>query len=187
MNPYEDPPSPDLETRMAQCRAPAPETDVPQVRDNAEAETLPKSPYLHGLDVLSEVAAFPPQRANMLKQATSDKDTHFDLPLEASASAVMFIADSNSPQESASGPTSHSFENITHPVSALDSPIDPNLMSPRDIPQIASSNATMLSPAPPTDNSASLDPTSDHQEAFLLRHFAELPGKWCVMEPLSCD
>lgn len=67
---------------------------------------------------------------------------------------------------------------ILNPTSSMTPPIDPNLQSPYGPQDSSYSNETMASQALGQELRPEANVETEHEVAFLLRHFAESPGQW---------
>ena len=132
--------------------------------------------HSHGLEALSAAALYAPPEANMIPQSISTDRRHFGSPFEsASPNNEHGPPAIPSPNAVSSG---NNLNFLLNPQDAMDSPIDPSLMSTPAIPVPPSSSGTATENAqkPHVIDEAE----SEHKVAYLLRHFSESPGKWCV-------
>ena len=132
--------------------------------------------HSHGLEALSAAALYAPPEANMIPQTISTNRHHFDGPFEPVSPKYEHGSPAiPSPNTLSSG---NNLNFLLNPQDAMDSPIDPSLMSTPAIPVPPSSSGTA------TENAqkfhAEGEAESEHKVAYLLRHFSESPGKWCV-------
>lgn len=132
--------------------------------------------HSHGLEALSAAALYAPPEANMIAQRISMNRPHFDSPFESSSPN-----NEHGPPAIPSPNTVSSSNNLNfllNPPDAMDSPIDPSLMSTPGIaiPPPSDGTAVETTHKPRAEGDAG----SEHKVAYLLRHFSESPGKWCV-------
>ena len=179
-NPYEDDvSSPDAELNLAAIQPSYSQQILEQWKDSVDLEESPPTSHPHALEVLSEAAVFSPQQSRLTAQPTSNTDAPFEGAFDPNSSSAMLTATSNSPGGSGPGSAGHSF-NIQTSMSGPNSPVDPNLMSPLERAPPSSSNVTARSPTFAQAMDMFREPSLNHKEAFLLRHFSELPGRWYV-------
>ena len=132
--------------------------------------------HSHGLEALSAAALYAPPEANMIAQPMSLNRSQFHTTFESASPN-----NEHGPPAMPSPNTLSSSNNLNfllNPSDAMDSPIDPSLMSTQaiPIPQSPSGPATANAQRPRAEGEAE----SEHKVAYLLRHFSESPGKWCV-------
>ena len=132
--------------------------------------------HSHGLEALSAAALYAPPEANMIPQPMSMNKRHFDNSFESASSdnehGPPAIPSPNTV------PSSNNLNFLLNPSDVMDSPIDPSLMSTPAIAIPPPSSGTVAENAqkPRAEGEAE----SEHKVAYLLRHFSESPGKWCV-------
>lgn len=138
---------------------------------------------MHGLEALSAAALCPPPQADTIPQSLHVQR----IPVHARGFSTMY--EPATPSTDNTGPSisphnalssSNNLNRILNPAITLPSPIDPSLLSPPEPHMIPTSNGASTSRRIPTASQSEGKPESNHQEAFLLRHFAESPGHWCV-------
>lgn len=132
--------------------------------------------HSHGLEALSAAALYAPPEANMIPQPISTNRHHFDNSFES-------VSPNNDHGPPAipfpnTVPSSNNLNFLLNPPDNMDSPIDPSLMSTpaMSIPPPSSGTAQGNAQKPEAEG----DAESEHKVAYLLRHFSESPGKWCV-------
>ena len=133
--------------------------------------------HSHGLEALSAAALYAPPEANMISQSVSMNRRHFDSPFGPSSPNNEHGTPAI-PSPNTLSSSSNNLNFLLNPPDAMDSPIDPSLMS------------TLAGPVPPpsirtaAENAekpqAEGEAESEHKVAYLLRHFSDSPGKWCV-------
>ena len=174
-NPYTDPGTPDLESIMsAQQQSPYQQRQDQWNMDH-QLQDQSTSLHSHGLEALSAAALYAPPEANMIPQSISINRRHFDSPFEsASPNNEHDHTPLPSPNTVSSG---NNLNLLLNPPDSI-SPIDPNLMSTPTIPISPQSSEIVVENAqkPRADGEAE----SEQKVAYLLRHFSESPGKWCV-------
>ena len=132
--------------------------------------------HSHGLEALSAAALYAPPEASMISQRISMNRPHFDSPFEESSPnnehGPLAIPSPNAVS------SSNNLSFLLNPPDAMDSPIDPSLMSTPGItiPPPLNGTAVETTHNPRAEGEAG----SEHKVAYLLRHFSESPGKWCV-------
>lgn len=130
----------------------------------------------HGLEALSAAALYAPPEANMISHPISMSRRHFDSPFESTSPHNEHGTPATPSPNIVSSSNNLNF--LLNPPDAMDSPIDPSLMSTPAIPVPRPSSATA------TDNAQTPriegETESENKVAYLLRHFSESPGKWCV-------
>ena len=126
--------------------------------------------HSHGLEALSAAALYAPPEANMLSQSVSMNRRHFESPFGS--------ASPNNEHGTPAIPSPNNLNFLLNPPDAMDSPIDPSLMSTLagPVPPHSSETATENAEKPRAESEA----RSEHKVAYLLRHFSDSPGKWCV-------
>ena len=177
-NPYTDPGTPDLEAMMS-TQVQSPYAQQHEHTWHIGHQLQGQSGQLHssGLEALSAAALYTPPEANMISQPMSMNRRDLDSPFESESP-------NNEPDHSAiPSPNTVSSGNnlnflLNHPPDAMDSPIDPSLMSTPSLPVPPSSSVTATDRAP--KQYAEGEAESEQKVAYLLRHFSESPGKWCV-------
>ena len=133
--------------------------------------------HSHGLEALSAAALYAPPEANMIPQPISMDRRHFDSPFESS-SPNNEHGTTTIPSPNTLSSSSNNLNFLLNPPDAMDSPIDPSLMSTHagPVPPPSSGTATENAEKPQVESEAE----SEHKVAYLLRHFSDSPGKWCV-------
>ncbi|CAD6572134.1 MAG: hypothetical protein ASARMPREDX12_004960 [Alectoria sarmentosa] len=176
-NPYTDPGTPDLEAMIsAQHQLPYPQQQQDQWTIDHQLQDQSAQLHSHGLEALSAAALYAPPEANMIAQPMSINRRHFDSPFEESSPN-----NEHGPPAIPSPNTVSSSNNLNfllNPADSMDSPIDPSLMSTPTILIPPSSSGTAMENAPKLR--AEGEAESEHKVAYLLRHFSESPGKWCI-------
>ncbi|CAF9907030.1 MAG: hypothetical protein ALECFALPRED_003046 [Alectoria fallacina] len=176
-NPYTDPGTPDLEAMIsAQHELPYPQQQQDQWTIDHQLQDQSAQLHSHGLEALSAAALYAPPEANMIAQPMSMNRRHFDSPFEESSPN-----NEHGPPTIPSPNTVSSSNNLNfllNPADAMDSPIDPSLMSTPTILIPPSSNGTAMENAQKLRTEGEAE--SEHKVAYLLRHFSESPGKWCI-------
>lgn len=176
-NPYTDPGTPDLEAMMStQVHSPYAQQQEDQWNIDHRLQDQSAQLHSHGLEALSAAALYAPPEANMIPQTISTDRPHFDSPFES-----VSPHNEHGPPAVPSPNTVSSGNNLNfllNPPDVMDSPIDPSLISSPAIPVPSSSRRTVTENAqkPHAEGEAE----SEHKVAYLLRHFSESPGKWCV-------
>ena len=137
-----------------------------------------QSGQLHsvGLEALSAAALYTPPEANMISQTMSMNRRHLDSPFESASPNNDVPSAIPSPNTVSSGNNLNFL--LNHPPDAMDSPIDPSLMSSPSLPVPPSSSVTATDSV--HKQYAEGEAESEQKVAYLLRHFSESPGKWCV-------
>ena len=176
-NPYTDPGTPDLEAMIStQVHSPyALENEHQWIIDH-QLQNQSGQLHSHGLEALSAAALYAPPEANMISQPISTNRRHLDSPFES-----VSPNDEHVPPAIPSPNTVSSSNNLNfllNPPDAMDSPIDPSLMSTPSIPVPPSSSGTVTESAQRPYVEGEAEP--EHKVAYLLRQFSESPGKWCV-------
>ena len=178
-NPYTDPGTPDMDGPMS---APQHKQYLQPQHDQWNMDPQLQDPHAgyhpHGLEALSAAALYSPAEANMVPRPVPMNRRVFDGPFEHSSLDNEPGVSSISPLAATSSSNNLNF--LLNPASAMDSPIDPSLMSPAANQPPPASLLTASSqdntPGPRSHGEAE----SEHKVAFLLRHFSESPGQWCV-------
>lgn len=176
-NPYTDPGTPELEATMsAQNQPPYAQQQQDQWTMDHQLQDQSAQLHSHGLEALSAAALYAPPEANMIAQPMSMNRRHFDSPFGESSPN-----NEHGPPAIPSPNTVSSSNNLNfllNPPDAMDSPIDPSLMSTPGISIPPPPNGTAMENAqkPRAEGEAG----SEHKVAYLLSHFSESPGKWCV-------
>lgn len=132
--------------------------------------------HSHGLEALSAAALYAPSEENMITQPNSMNRRHYDSAFEStSPHNEQGTLATPSPNMVSS---SNNLNFLLNPSDAMDSPIDPSLMSNPAIPVPRPSSAMAKENAnkPRVDG----ETESENKVAYLLRHFSESPGKWCA-------
>ena len=130
--------------------------------------------HSHGLEALSAAALYAPPEANMMSQPMSMDRSHLDSPFESASPSNEHAVPS--PDTVPSGNNLNFL--LNHPPDAMDSPIDPSLMSSPSLPVPPSSGVTAAESVQKQYSEGEAE--SEQKVAYLLRHFSESPGKWCV-------
>ena len=132
--------------------------------------------HSHGLEALSAAALYAPPEANMIPQSISMNRRHFESPFES------LSPENEHGHPSIPSPNTVSSNNnlnfLLNPAGAMDSPIDPSLMSTPAIAVHPSSSGTATGNPQKTRGEGEAE--SEQKVAYLLRHFSESPNKWCV-------
>ena len=177
-NPYTDPGTPDLEAMMsAQVQSPYAQQHEHTWHIGHQLQDQSGQLHSSGLEALSAAALYTPPEANMISQPMPMNRRHLDSPFESASP-------NNEPDPSAiPSPNTVSSGNnlnflLNHPPDAMDSPIDPSLMSSPSLPVPPSSSLTVTDSV--QKQYAEGEAESEQKVAYLLRHFSESPGKWCV-------
>ena len=132
---------------------------------------------LEALEALSAAALYAPPEANMITQPMSMNRRHLDSPFESASPNTEHVPSAiPSPNTVPSGNNLNFL--LNHPPDAMDSPIDPSLMSSPSLPIPPSSSVTATDSV--QKQYAEGEAESEQKVAYLLRHFSESPGKWCV-------
>lgn len=132
MNPYtDDPGTPEVDVNFSPHKQ-APYTNQRQDQWGTERHPQP-SPrssadlHSHGLEALSAAALYSPPEANMRPRPVSVRGRDLEDPFDPSTPSRDLTAPQSSPSTALS--SSNNLNYILNPSSALNSPIDPTLMS----------------------------------------------------------
>ena len=175
-NPYTDPGTPDLEAMMStQVQSPYTQQHEHSWHIGHQLQDQSGQLQSHGLEALSAAALYAPPEANMISQPISMNRRHLDSPFE-SASPSNEHAAIPSPNTVSSGNNLNFL--LNHPPDAMDSPIDPSLMSSPSL--LVPPSSSVPATESVQKQYAEGEPESEQKVAYLLRHFSESPGKWCV-------
>ena len=138
--------------------------------------------HSHGLEALSAAAEYnyiAPQ-ANMTRDITSQSGIDYRHQLQSPVSCREAVPSPSSQATMAS--STYNLNSILNPTTVMSPAIDPNLSSayePRRSPYfVRSPDAQPQVEASRIDSEA----VKEHEVAYLLRHFAEVPGHWCVSQ-----
>ena len=176
-NPYLDPGTPGLDGQIASPH----QTLYNQQRDQwnydqlqDQSMDLSQELHSHGLEALSAAALYSPPEANMMPRGMSNShDTTFQ---RASPNHVI---ENRSASPGTAVPSNSNVNFSLSSTSAMDSPIDPSLISPTAN-LVSPSGETSIPPQAMSGKELDGEAESEHKVAFVLRHFSESPGSWCV-------
>ena len=176
-NPYTDPGTPDLESMMStQLQSPYVQQQPAHWNMDHHLQDQSAQLHSHGLEALSAAALYAPPEAKMIPKPLSIDRRHFDSPFGSpSPKHEQGLHTIPSPSTVPSG---KNLNFLLNPPDAMDSPIDPSLMSTPAISVPPPSSGTASENVPKADVEGEAE--SEHKVAYLLRHFSESPGKWCI-------
>ena len=177
-NPYTDPGTPDLEAMMStQVQSPYAQQHEHSWHIGQQLQDQSGQLHSHGLEALSVAALYAPPEANMISQPMSMNRRHLDSPFESASSNNEHVPSAIPSPNTVSSGNNLNFL-LNHPSDAIDSPIDPSLMSSPSLAVPPSSSVTAMDSV--QKQYAEGEAESEQKVAYLLRHFSESPGKWCV-------
>ena len=177
-NPYTDPGTPDLEAMMStQVQSPYAQQHEHSWHIGQQLQDQSGQLHSHGLEALSVAALYAPPEANMISQTMSMNRRHLDSPFESASSNNEHVPSAIPSPNTVSSGNNLNFL-LNHPSDAIDSPIDPSLMSSPSLAVPPSSSVTAMDSV--QKQYAEGEAESEQKVAYLLRHFSESPGKWCV-------
>ena len=177
MDPYADPPSPELDGRLT-----TPEQSSSAQHHNGEWDMESQFHHAHGLEALSAAAtanaySYLPPGSNVTRHSIPFIEDELRRSLQAPTPGQGSMPPPTSPPASMNSSTNN-LTFILNPASSMTPPIDPNLQSPYEHQGSSYSNDTMASQALGQDLRPEANVETEHEIAFLLRHFAESPGQW---------
>jgi len=176
-NPYLDPGTPEIDGQMRLPRQISyAQQHQAQWNVDQQFDTRPEL-HSHGLEALSAAALYSPPQANTKSQRMSNESSQFDHPFDPSPPVQH--DDHHSTLPGAAMSSSNNLNFLLNPASAIDSPIDPSLMS-SGLDQASPSNGTSHSPKTKHEKRADGEAESEQKVAHLLRHFSKSPGQWCA-------
>ena len=154
-----------------------------EVEDSVQATD---QSHTHGLEALSAAASaeynYVAPQANMTRDVSSQSGIEYRPHLQSPVSCKEAVPSPSSQATMAS--STYNLNSILNPATAESPAIDPNLSSayePTKSPlSIRSPDSQSQVEAPRIDSGA----VKEHEVAYLLRHFAEVPGHWCVSQNL---
>lgn len=157
---------------------------APQQQENWDTnnqlqdQPLELAPELHpfGLEALSTAALYRPPQAKMVSHSRPNNRPGTNSPLLSSPTNSEHRGPSISP--SAVMSSSNNLNFLLNPASAMNSPIDPSLMSPEANQTFPTSNAKPKSQSGRQSKRSDGEAESEQKVAFILRHFSESPGQW---------
>ncbi|KAK2800450.1 hypothetical protein FQN50_008124 [Emmonsiellopsis sp. PD_5] len=182
-----DPYADELETSMASPSHPMPHTQPMTWNTNGSYRHSSIDGQTHGLEALSAAAtrdAYPLQQQS-IDPSMSRNNMAFNQPDLTPSMASMAspnhlrhnIPHPTSPSASISSNNNINF--LLNPPTTMSPPIDPHLHSPPDHSESPfTASASLASRGLASDPRPEVNVESDHEIAFLLRHFSESPGQW---------
>ena len=147
----------------------------------------PASTAAHGLEALSTAATAGPY--HFFQQASPDgRETPAGMRFATAASPTIMSPNTparlstfhpqNSPPALLPSSANNNIHFLLNPPSGMTPPIDPSLQSPPVVRHSSSASASSVTPRPKIPQMADSMVERDHEIAFLLRHFSEVPGLW---------
>lgn len=140
----------------------------------------------HGLEALSTAASRdhysflqPPLPADSGMVRNANPFNHPEM--QHASQSPNQVRNTMPPPTSPSASITSSNNNINfllNPSTSLSPPIDPNLQSPMDNRESSFTSASLASRGLAADLRPDVQVETDHEVAFLLRHFSEAPGQW---------
>jgi len=136
MNPYtDDPGTPETDGRIpSNAQSPYanshPERWEMKRQQHRHSHHSSADLHSHGLEALSAAALYSPPDANMIARPVSMHGGEFENPFDPSTPSRDHIAPQPSPPSAMS--SSNNLNYILNPSSAMESPIDPSLVSPHE-------------------------------------------------------
>ncbi|KAL9632956.1 MAG: hypothetical protein Q9164_004989 [Protoblastenia rupestris] len=170
MNPYDDPPGAPGEHNRTSSPIRTPELQTQGGQWMAQKwSRLASDANVHGLEALSAAALYSPQQANTIDRPASEHSHEDPFQSAALKGHVGTHVDPLAPTAATNNPLDY----ILNPPSA-ESPIDPSLSSPDA--QSSTAQRRNLGSSPLQMPGVRVE--SEHEIAYLLRHFSESPGQW---------
>ena len=182
LDPYADPLSPELDDRLI-----TPERSSSAQHHNGEWDMESQYHHAHGLEALSAAAtanaySYLPSGGSMAGHSMPFTEDDLRPSLQPPTPGHGSVPPPTSPPVSMNSSTNN-LTFILNPTSSMTPPIDPNLQSPYEPQGSTYSNGTMASNALGQDMRPEANVETEHEVAFLLRHFAEAPGQWYDFAP----
>lgn len=178
LNPYTDPGTPGADGKVSHSQASETQKRQDYWSTDHQSRDGPSELNNHGLEALSAAALFSPPEASMNPSIVSMQAREFEIGYNAVTPNREHAGPPISPPTTLS--STNTLNYILNPDSAVDSPIDPSLMSPPEQQLPPSTKAASASRKSKRVVLPSGEVESEHKGAFLLRHFSESPGQWCV-------
>ena len=180
-NPYLEPGTPDPDGQGSSPHR----TSYSQLRDQwsfdqpqDQQSGTPSGLHSRGLEALSAAALYSPPEANMLPRPLSNHRNQFDTTFDHVSPNQDINQHTTSPDTATSSGNNLDF--LLNPTSVTDPSIDPSLMSSGAHPHSSQSGEPVAPQRPMNGKSADGEAESEQKVAYLLRHFSESPGSWCV-------
>lgn len=176
MDPYADPPSPTLDGHLT-----TPDRASSAQHHDGDWDRESHFHHAHGLEALSAAAtanaySYLPSAGSVARESLPFMEDELPRSLQEATPGQSNMPPPTSPPVSMSSTNNLTF--ILNPTSSMTPPIDPNLQSPYGPQGSPYSDETMASQALGQELRPEGNVESEHEVAFLLRHFAESPGQW---------